>query len=81
MSRRRRAVKRPIRPDARYHSELVGRLVNTVMRCGKRSDGSKLIITNVTCIFILVTHYYGLPRKCVISMRIIKHSIKKQMKL
>ncbi|MBO35429.1 MAG: 30S ribosomal protein S7 [Verrucomicrobiales bacterium] len=43
MSRRRRAVKRPIRPDARYHSELVGRLVNTVMRCGKRSLAQRIV--------------------------------------
>ena len=43
MSRRRRAVKRGIRPDARYRSVLVGRLVNTVMRCGKRSLAQRII--------------------------------------
>jgi len=43
MSRRRRAVKRHIRPDARYSSELVGCLVNTVMRCGKRSTAQGII--------------------------------------
>ncbi len=43
MSRRRRAVKRAIRPDARYHSKLIGCLVNTVMRCGKRSLAQRII--------------------------------------
>ena len=43
MSRRRRAVKRPIRPDARYNSELIGCLVNTVMRCGKRSLAQRIV--------------------------------------
>ena len=37
MSRRRRAIKRPIEPDAKFHSPLVTRLVSTVMVCGKRS--------------------------------------------
>ena len=43
MSRRRRAVKRPIRPDARYNSELIGCLVNTVMRCGKSSLAQRIV--------------------------------------
>ena len=43
MSRRRRAVKRSIRPDARYNSELIGCLVNTVMRCGKRSLAQRIV--------------------------------------
>ena len=37
MSRRRRAVKRKIIPDPRYSSPLVASLINTVMRCGKKS--------------------------------------------
>ena len=45
MSRRRRAVKRPIRPDARYQSELIGCLINTVMRCGKRSLAQRIVYT------------------------------------
>ena len=43
MSRRRRAVKREIRPDARHHSRLVGRLVNTIMKCGKRNIAQSLV--------------------------------------
>ena len=43
MSRRRRAVKREIRLDARYHSRLVGRLVNTIMKCGKRNLAQSLV--------------------------------------
>jgi len=43
MSRRRRAVKRTIRLDARHHSLLVGRLVNTIMKCGKRNIAQSLV--------------------------------------
>lgn len=43
MSRRRRAVKRPISPDPKYNSPLVSRLVNIVMRCGKRSTAQRIV--------------------------------------
>ncbi len=43
MSRRRRAVKRPVNADPRYSSVLVGRLVNTIMRCGKRSTAQGVV--------------------------------------
>jgi len=43
MSRRRRAIKRPIPPDPRYNSTLVMRLVNTVMRRGKKSVAMRIV--------------------------------------
>ena len=43
MSRRRRAVKREIYPDVQFSSRLVGRLVNTVMKCGKRSVAQRVV--------------------------------------
>lgn len=43
MSRRRRAVKRPVSPDPKYNSTLVSRLVNIVMRCGKRSTAQRIV--------------------------------------
>ena len=43
MSRRRRAVKRAIRPDAKFGSRLVGRLMNTVMQRGKRSVAQRIV--------------------------------------
>ncbi|MCS7089550.1 MAG: 30S ribosomal protein S7 [Verrucomicrobiota bacterium] len=43
MSRRRRAIKRPIPPDPRYNSPLVMRLVNTVMRRGKKSLALRIV--------------------------------------
>src|SRR4026208_1654762 len=43
MSRRRRAVKRPLVEDAKYHSPLVTRLVNTVMICGKKSVAQRIV--------------------------------------
>jgi small subunit ribosomal protein S7 len=43
MSRRRRATKRPIPNDAKYHSTLVSRLVSTVMRCGKKSVAQRIV--------------------------------------
>lgn len=43
MSRRRRANKRPAKPDARYGSPLVGRLVNTVMRDGKKTVAERIV--------------------------------------
>lgn len=43
MSRRRRAVKRPLIEDAKYHSILVGRLVNTVMQWGQKSLAQRIV--------------------------------------
>ena len=43
MSRRRRAVKREIYPDVQFGSRLVGRLVNTVMKRGKRSIAQRIV--------------------------------------
>ncbi|MSU40621.1 MAG: 30S ribosomal protein S7 [Pedosphaera sp.] len=45
MSRRRRAVSRPTRPDVRYQNPLVGRLVNTVMKGGNRSIAHGIVYT------------------------------------
>ncbi len=43
MSRRRRAVKRPLTEDTKYHSTLVTRLVNTVMKWGKKSVAQRIV--------------------------------------
>jgi small subunit ribosomal protein S7 len=43
MSRRRRATKRPVRPDSRYNSQLVTRFINVVMGCGKKTTAQRLI--------------------------------------
>ena len=43
MSRRRRAIKRPLAEDPKYHSTLVTRLVNTVMVGGKKSTAQRLV--------------------------------------
>jgi len=43
MSRRRRAIRRPVNRDAKYQSAVVSRLVNTVMRCGKKSTAQRIV--------------------------------------
>ena len=43
MSRRRQAVKRPVVADAKYRSPLVSRLVNVVMRSGKKSLAQRIV--------------------------------------
>jgi small subunit ribosomal protein S7 len=43
MARRRQAVKRPVTPDARFNSELVARLINTVMRWGQKSVAQRIV--------------------------------------
>ncbi len=43
MSRRRRAVKRPLLEDPKYHSALVTRVINTVMRWGKKSTAQRIV--------------------------------------
>jgi len=43
MSRRRQAERRPVEDDPKYHSTLVTRLVNTVMKCGKRSVAQRIV--------------------------------------
>jgi small subunit ribosomal protein S7 len=43
MSRRRRAVKRPVTKDAKFNSTLVSRLVNTVMERGKKTTAQGIV--------------------------------------
>ena len=43
MSRRRQATKRPLVDDAKFHSSLVTRLVNTVMIGGKKSLAQRIV--------------------------------------
>src|SRR5438128_8010018 len=43
MSRRRQATKRPLIEDAKYHSPLVTRLVNTVMGDGKKTVAQRIV--------------------------------------
>ncbi|MCF7669171.1 MAG: 30S ribosomal protein S7 [Verrucomicrobia bacterium] len=43
MSRRRRAIKRPVGRDPKYSSALVTRLVNTVMRSGEKSLAQQIV--------------------------------------
>ena len=43
MSRRSRAIKREIPPDAEYSNMTVARLINRVMVCGKKSTAEKIV--------------------------------------
>jgi small subunit ribosomal protein S7 len=43
MSRRRRAYKRPLAEDPKFHSPLVTRLVNTVMQWGQKSTAQRIV--------------------------------------
>ena len=43
MSRRRQANKKPLVEDAKFHSALVTRLVNTVMKSGKKSVAQRIV--------------------------------------
>jgi len=43
MSRRRQATKKPLAEDAKYHSPLVTRLVNTVMVDGKKNLAQRIV--------------------------------------
>lgn len=43
MSRRRQAIRRPVSRDGKFQSVLVSRLVNTVMRCGKKSTAQRIV--------------------------------------
>lgn len=43
MSRRRQATKRDVPEDARFHSTLVSRLVNVVMKSGKKTLAQRIV--------------------------------------
>jgi small subunit ribosomal protein S7 len=43
MARRRKAEKRALIPDPKYNSELVARVINFVMRCGKKSTAERVV--------------------------------------
>ena len=45
MARRKRAVKRIILPDPKYHDVLVAKFINNIMRRGKRSLAEKVLYT------------------------------------
>jgi small subunit ribosomal protein S7 len=41
--RRRKAVKRQLTPDVKYNSELVARLISTIMERGKKSTAQRIV--------------------------------------
>ena len=43
MSRRSQAIQREIQPDAKYHSLIVVRLINRIMKCGKKSTAERIV--------------------------------------
>ncbi len=43
MPRRARAIRREILPDAKYHNETVARLINKVMKWGKKSLAERIV--------------------------------------
>jgi len=43
MARRRRAEQRKVIPDPRYGNELVAYMINTVMKCGKKSTAANIV--------------------------------------
>jgi len=43
MARRRRAEKRVRTPDPKFDSELIARLINYVMQCGKKSTAERIV--------------------------------------
>ena len=43
MSRRRQAIRRPLIEDAKFHSLLVSRLVNTVMKGGNKTVAQRIV--------------------------------------
>ena len=43
MSRRAPAIKREISPDAKYNNVTVVRLINKIMRCGKKSTAERIV--------------------------------------
>ncbi len=43
MSRRSRATKREIVPDAKYQNEIVARFINRIMKRGKKSTAEKIV--------------------------------------
>jgi len=47
MSRRHRVLHKEAKRDARYASPLVARLINTVMRCGKKSVAEGIVYTAI----------------------------------
>jgi small subunit ribosomal protein S7 len=43
MSRRARAIKREIAPDAKYHSVTIARLINKIMMNGKKETAERIL--------------------------------------
>ncbi|MBA7708690.1 30S ribosomal protein S7 [subsurface metagenome] len=43
MPRRVRVVRRKILPDAKYHNVIIARLINKVMKCGKKSKAEAIV--------------------------------------
>jgi len=48
MARRRNAVKRVLTPDPKFNSELVARVINYVMECGKKSVAESIVYGALT---------------------------------
>jgi small subunit ribosomal protein S7 len=47
MSRKKRAFKREVKPDIKYNSTTIGRMINKVMQSGKKSTAEKIIYDTI----------------------------------
>jgi small subunit ribosomal protein S7 len=47
MPRRKRAIKKEILPDPKYHDVLVAKFINNIMRRGKKSTAERIIYTAI----------------------------------
>ena len=43
MSRRRKTIKRGITPDPKYNSELVAKVIRSLMRSGKKTTSERIV--------------------------------------
>ena len=50
MPRRAQAIKREVLPEAKYHNTTVARLINKVMKCGKKSTAERIVYTALDAI-------------------------------
>ena len=59
MSRRKKAIKRPILPDARYDSQTVAKFINVMMYQGKKSTAERIF--NSAMEWERAAIYYSIP--------------------
>ena len=64
MSRRKKAIKRKLLPDPKFHNVLAARFVNSLMKQGKKSVAERIFYDSIDLVRAILIRAFSLAATC-----------------